>query len=79
MSVQPVVQAEFSSKKCSINMVLIGDLWSRARSTAAPPAQWQSGSEAADGPEAALWTGDRRRWPEGFAPGGSRAQAPAGH
>ena len=50
--------------KFSINMVLIGDLWSRARPTAAPPAQWQSGSEDAEGPEAAPWTGDRRRWPE---------------
>ena len=70
MAVQPVVQTEFSIKKCSINMVLIGDLWSRARSTAPPAAQWQSGSEAAEGPEAVPWTGDRRRWPEDAAPGG---------
>ena len=33
---------------------MIGDLWSRARPTAAPPAQMQSGSEAADGPGASL-------------------------
>ena len=32
---------------------MIGDLWSRARPTAAPPAQWQGGSEDAEGPEAA--------------------------
>ena len=31
ISVQPVVREEFSSMKCSINMVLIGDLWSRVR------------------------------------------------
>ena len=40
----------------------------------AAPAQLQRGSEAAEGPEAALWTGDRRRWAEDPAPGGSRAQ-----
>mgnify|MGYP003343140568 CR=1 FL=1 len=60
-------------------MVLVCDLRSRAGSTAAPPAQWQRGSEAAEGPEAALWTSDRRRWPEDAAPGGSRGKGPAGH
>ena len=34
-------------------MALVGDLRSRARATAPPPAQWQSGSEDAEGPEAA--------------------------
>ena len=60
-------------------MVLIGDLCSRAGSTAAPPSQWQSGSEEAEGREAALWTGDRRRWAEDTTLGGSGGQRPAGH
>ena len=61
IAVQPVVREEFSIMKYGINMLLIGDLWIRARTTAPPPAQQQRGSEAADGPEAAPWTGDRRR------------------
>ena len=70
---------EFSIHKFGINMVLIGDLWSRARPTASPPAQWQSGSEDAEGPEAAPWTGERRRWAEDTTLGGSGGQRPAGH
>ena len=73
------MREEFTIMTFSINMVLIGDLWSRARPTSAPPAQWQGGSEDAEGPEAALWTGDRRRWPEDTTPGGSRGEGPAGH
>ena len=55
--------------KCSINMVLIAIL---GAAHDRQPRHLRSGRapEAADGPKAALWTGDRRRWPEDAAPAG---------
>ena len=55
------------------------DLWSPVQSTAPLPPWWQLGGQAAEGPEAALWTVVRRLWSEDTVPGGNRAKAPAEH